>query len=92
MPAVASYTVDGKKILISKSLSAALVRIFTFCKDRSRYYPHEWQWGRRLHVWADAICIDQSNNEEKASQVTLMSEIYKRANKVMVYLGEDTTK
>jgi len=84
---VASYSVDGKKILISKSLSAALARIFSFCKDK---IPNNW--GRRLHVWADAICIDQSNDEEKASQVILMGEIYKGANKVMVYLGEDTMK
>lgn len=30
-------------------------------------------------VWADAICIDQANTEEKNSQVRLMSEIYSNA-------------
>lgn len=85
---VAPYSVDGKKILISESLSAALSRIFTFWKEQNRYTSNDE--GRRLHVWADAICIDQRSPEEKASQVTIMGEIYKRAKIVMVYLGEDT--
>ena len=87
---VATYIVDGKKILISKSLSAALARIYTYYQNERLYNINEN--GYRLHVWADAICIDQSNNEEKASQVSLMGEIYKQANRVMVYLGEGTTE
>jgi hypothetical protein len=30
-------------------------------------------------LWADAICIDQSDLDEKASQVPLMAEIYNQA-------------
>ncbi|KAH8802603.1 heterokaryon incompatibility protein-domain-containing protein [Xylogone sp. PMI_703] len=40
------------------------------------------------HIYADAICINQSDNEEKGHQVALMSEIYMRAKKVLVWLGE----
>jgi hypothetical protein len=40
-------------------------------------------------VWADAICIDQTNNAERAHQVTLMSEIYEQAQEVLVWLGND---
>lgn len=40
-------------------------------------------------LWADAICINQANNEERTSQVRLMSFIYKRAVRVLVWLQHD---
>lgn len=39
-------------------------------------------------VWADAICIDQSNLEERSQQVSLMALIYQNASLVVVWLGE----
>jgi hypothetical protein len=39
-------------------------------------------------IWIDALCIDQDDEEEKASQVNLMGEIYKKASKTFVWLGE----
>ncbi|OCK88814.1 uncharacterized protein K441DRAFT_586923, partial [Cenococcum geophilum 1.58] len=39
-------------------------------------------------LWVDAICIDQSNNTEKGSQILLMAEIYAKASRVIVWLGE----
>ena len=38
-------------------------------------------------MWIDAICIDQTNNEEKGLQVALMGEIYRRATRVVAWLG-----
>jgi len=38
-------------------------------------------------VWIDAICIDQTNNEEKCSQIPLMNYIYPAAKEVIVWLG-----
>ncbi|KAN0104809.1 Heterokaryon incompatibility protein (HET) domain containing protein [Hyaloscypha variabilis] len=38
-------------------------------------------------LWADAICIDQGNNDEKSVQVQLMAKIYKTASQVIVWLG-----
>ena len=38
-------------------------------------------------IWADAICIDQTNVEERSNQVRLMSFIYSRAQGVLVWLG-----
>ncbi|KAK8034084.1 heterokaryon incompatibility protein-domain-containing protein [Apiospora rasikravindrae] len=38
-------------------------------------------------VWADAICINHSNKTEQSSQVQLMTQIYSRAESVMVWLG-----
>ncbi|OHE98305.1 HET domain-containing protein [Colletotrichum orchidophilum] len=42
-----------------------------------------------LSVWVDAICIDQSSNDERNAQVAMMAEIYQRAKTVVVWLGED---
>jgi Heterokaryon incompatibility protein (HET) len=39
-------------------------------------------------VWIDQVCIDQGNTEERSHQVALMSLIYSRADRVLVYLGE----
>ncbi|KAH6692871.1 heterokaryon incompatibility protein-domain-containing protein [Leptodontidium sp. MPI-SDFR-AT-0119] len=43
----------------------------------------------RLRVlWIDYICIDQTNNLEKGSQVNMMTEIYESATRVVVWLGK----
>jgi hypothetical protein len=42
-------------------------------------------------MWIDALCIDQSNVQERSHQVTLMSDIYSQAAGVVIYLGENTT-
>ena len=39
-------------------------------------------------IWCDAICIDQSNIEEREHQVSIMGDIYKGAVTVLVWLGE----
>jgi hypothetical protein len=39
-------------------------------------------------LWIDAVCIDQSNRAEKALQIPLMTEIYAKATRVIVWLGE----
>lgn len=38
-------------------------------------------------VWADAICINQLDKDEKNVQVALMGQIYQRASSCLVYLG-----
>lgn len=45
------------------------------------------QSGLPRRIWADAICIDQSNIEERSQQVALMRTIYVQANSVLVWLG-----
>lgn len=41
-----------------------------------------------VHVWVDALCINQENNVEKAAQVSRMHEIYDQAENVCIWLGE----
>jgi len=43
---------------------------------------------RRL--WIDALCINQHDVREKGHQVRLMDEIYRQANNVLIWLGEET--
>jgi len=40
-------------------------------------------------LWADAICIDQSNNHEKVTQVRLMRQIYQSAEHVIGWIGDE---
>ena len=37
--------------------------------------------------WIDAICINQTNLDEKSSQIPMMTQIYGRATRVVVWLG-----
>lgn len=39
-------------------------------------------------LWADAICIDQNNIDERSRQVQLMKEIYSSCVRDLVWLGE----
>ncbi|KAI7309293.1 hypothetical protein KC315_g13059 [Hortaea werneckii] len=41
-----------------------------------------------VHLWVDALCVDQENKDEKSSQIPLMRLIFSRANSVKVWLGE----
>jgi hypothetical protein len=41
-------------------------------------------------LWVDAICIDQDDLEERASQVRYMQQIYRGATKVIAWLGPGT--
>lgn len=56
--------------------------------------PHCWQALCQLRshhntvtVWIDSICINQSDNKEKNSQVAFMGTIYKQAKGVAACLG-----
>jgi len=40
-------------------------------------------------IWADQICINQKNIEERNSQVTMMKDIYTSAQRTLIWLGEE---
>ena len=40
------------------------------------------------YLWIDQICINQSNVNERNQQVRLMSEVYREARCVIVWLGD----
>jgi Heterokaryon incompatibility protein (HET) len=43
---------------------------------------------RRI-LWVDAVCINQEDVEERNNQVAIMEQIYRKAFRTVVYLGED---
>ncbi|KAG5791298.1 hypothetical protein H9Q69_009663 [Fusarium xylarioides] len=65
--------VDKKKLSITESLYEALCHLRRPDEDRV--------------LWIDALCIDQTNIKERGHQVNRMAEIYKKADKVIVWLG-----
>jgi hypothetical protein len=40
------------------------------------------------HMWIDAVCIDQGNGDEKSKQVRMMADIFGKASKTLMWLGE----
>jgi hypothetical protein len=65
---------EGGFINITANYEAALYRL-------------RQQEGIRV-LWVDAICIDQSNQDERALQIPLMRQIYSEAAWVGLWLGE----
>jgi hypothetical protein len=55
------------------------------------HYLHQYQTNTTTRkIWIDAICINQEDEEEKATQIPLMREIYSRARAVVVWMGLST--
>jgi hypothetical protein len=40
-----------------------------------------------IWLWIDALCINQADFDERATQVKLMGSIYSMANRVVIWLG-----
>ncbi|CAG8949911.1 hypothetical protein HYFRA_00004241 [Hymenoscyphus fraxineus] len=66
--------VSGIRYSVTVNLEAALRRLRQLNED--------------VILWVDAICINQSDNEEKTQQVRLMHDIYSNTDEVIIYLGE----
>ncbi|KAE8447488.1 hypothetical protein EG329_010761 [Mollisiaceae sp. DMI_Dod_QoI] len=65
--------VDGHQFPVTTNLYSALWHLRSPTEQKT--------------FWIDAICIDQTNIEEKNHQVELMQEIYERAANVVAWLG-----
>lgn len=44
---------------------------------------------RPRRLWADQVCINQEDVEERGQQVNLMNTVYRSARRVLVWLGRD---
>lgn len=66
--------IAGKLKNVTQNLFQGLRRI------RSRDRP--------LHIWIDALCINQDDIPERNSQVKQMASIYRNAASVLIWLGE----
>ncbi|KAK4499392.1 hypothetical protein PRZ48_009906 [Zasmidium cellare] len=76
-PKMVPITLDGAETLVPESAVAAL---------RGTCYS---SYNRSTPVWIDAICINQRDLDEKAKQVAFMGEIYSKAQRVLIWLGDD---
>jgi hypothetical protein len=79
-----SYTWDGQNRDCYILCNGKPLKVTRNCKNilrnvQMRFVP--------IVLWIDAICIDQDWTEEKDTQGPLMSEIYKRAFSVKLWLG-----
>ncbi|RSL87188.1 hypothetical protein CEP51_002360 [Fusarium floridanum] len=77
---VCEITVDDHRVCVTRNLYRALQRL--------RYETVSRQ------IWADAICINQEDDEEKAHQVNMMRDIFTRASMTTLFIGDyedDTT-
>ena len=73
-PAIAHPLRCGETVLgVAINLASALLNI------RLAHRP--------CYLWVDALCINQSDNQEKASQVQNMFIIYRKAKIVIAWLG-----
>ncbi|KAJ0356102.1 hypothetical protein COL154_011171 [Colletotrichum chrysophilum] len=70
-----SIQIDGIDVRITDNLAEALTQV-------RNAYP-----GAPQRIWADALCINQSNTAEKNRQVPLMGNIYSLAKTTTIYLG-----
>ncbi|KAF5609133.1 het-domain-containing protein [Fusarium pseudoanthophilum] len=69
-----SIFIDDRELLITANCHSALVQLRDSFIERV--------------LWVDAICIDQSNTNERGKQVRIMAEVYCKARQVIVWLGE----
>jgi hypothetical protein len=46
------------------------------------------EYERPLHVWIDALCIDQENLEEKRVQIPLMRDIFRKAIQIIAWVPD----
>ncbi|KAK8902277.1 hypothetical protein QC760_008788 [Botrytis cinerea] len=71
-----TVSVEEKPLLVTASLDSALRHLQDRKKD--------------VMIWADGICINPSDYEEKNTQVNLMALIYEVASHIIIFLGETT--
>jgi hypothetical protein len=72
--------VNGCQIQVTFNLASFLHQWRDSCKGSTQL---------DIPLWIDALCINQGNDDERSSQVALMGSIYRKALKVLSWLGAD---
>lgn len=84
--ATETISVDGIIHPIRQNLAAGLRRFRARFPRRS--HPRTRHQSRPISIWADALCIDQNNVEERNHQVNLMRLVFTRCDYALSWLGE----
>jgi len=69
-----TISLNNKRVLVTINLASAL-------KEVQKLY------GSHIPIWADALCINQQDNEERSHQVRNMRQIYSRAKEVFCWVS-----
>lgn len=83
-----SYTWGDKNSLATILMNSNRMQVSQNCEytlKQATWYGGDF---RRRYYWVDAICINQSSNEEKGPQVGLMGRVYTNAERVLACVGE----
>jgi Heterokaryon incompatibility protein (HET) len=81
-----SYTWGDRTVLTPVECNGWRVDITPNLCGALRFLRHPVE---EVVVWADALCINQEDIDERGKQVRLMGSIYANAAQVMVWLGEE---
>lgn len=57
--------------------------------ERALRHMREKPGSSKIKLWADAICINQDNTEDRNIQVSGMRRVYKAAERVEIWLGSE---
>lgn len=79
-----SYTWNGETPTIGMLVDGKILKVTPAVHDMLTY-RHTFLGSRCF--WIDAACINQDDMDERGQQVTLMKDIYKKASRVVVFLG-----
>lgn len=82
-----SYTWGNAELSHSLWTPEGSIKITASLYSTMRCLRHEKQ---PLVLWADIVCINQSDKEEKSEQIRLLPQVYQRATCVLVCLGDDS--
>ena len=75
----------GPPVLTHKLYSAeGFIQVTENLWEALRRYRDE---DETITLWVDAVCIDQTNIQERAQQVVLMRSIYSESKRVLIWLG-----
>lgn len=44
--------------------------------------------GIETYIWVDALCINQSDNDEKGIQIRSLASVYRKSERVIIWMGE----
>ncbi|KAH8672584.1 heterokaryon incompatibility protein-domain-containing protein, partial [Tricladium varicosporioides] len=72
---------NGKEFLVTRNLYKSLEFLTGVHND-----------GEKMLYWIDAICINQTNVQERSGQVLRMRDIYGSAKLVFAFLGDSSSE
>jgi hypothetical protein len=71
--------IDGQKLKVTENCKSALLELRREAVTRSQTQL----------IWIDAICINQKDIPERNYQLLLMRDIYRKSEKLIIWLGPD---